>query len=308
MDISYLLFLQNIRNAVGGIFDEFFAFVTNIAVDYYIVMIPLIIFWAVDKKKGLFIYLTHGLGCLLNAIAKSTFCVYRPWIKDPRVQPIESIKKGAGGYSFPSGHSTCTSSTYLPLAYKYRKYKKLVGFCVFMVLLTMFSRNFVGVHTPQDVLVGCLLGIVSTYIVYNVEKYIDANPDKDWIVLLVSTIIVVITLCYVGLKSYPETYVDGVLLVDPAKMKITSFLDPGTFYGVVLAWFIERRYIKLDISGSAYQKTMRCVIGVLLLVAYYTIVVNAIGKLLNINIVYFILRASVPVIFICLYPLCWKKK
>ena len=109
MDINYLLFLQNIRNNLGGILNNFFAFVTTISVDYYIIMIPLIIYWAVDKKKGLFIYISHGLGCILNAITKSTFCVYRPWIKDPRVMPLESVKSGASGYSFPSGHATSVS-------------------------------------------------------------------------------------------------------------------------------------------------------------------------------------------------------
>lgn len=307
MDINYLLFLQNIRNNLGGILNNFFAFVTTISVDYYIIMIPLIIYWAVDKKKGLFIYVSHGLGCILNAITKSTFCVYRPWIKDPRVMPLESVKSGASGYSFPSGHATSVSSTYLPLANKYKKYKGLVKFCIFMVLLTMFSRNFVGVHTPQDVIVGCLLGIISTYTVNKFEQYIEKNPNKDWIVLLVSTVFTIVTLLYVGLKSYPENYVDGVLLVDPAKMKVNSFLDPGTFFGIVLAWFIERRFINLDISGTTYQKTMRCIVGIILLVAYYCIVVNDIGKLININIVYFLLRASVPLVFICLYPLCWKK-
>lgn len=308
MDISYLLFLQNIRNSLNGVFNEFFALITNISVDFYIIIIPLVIYWAVDKKKGIFIYLSYGLGCLINAVAKSAFCIYRPWIIDSRVKPLDSVMSGASGYSFPSGHSTSVSSTYFPLAYNYKKHKKLITFCIIMVLLTMFSRNFVGVHTLKDVLVGCLIGVVSTYVIAYIEKYVDKHPEKDWIVLLVAVIVTVLSLVYVATKSYPETYVDGKLLVDPASMKINSFKDPGTFFGVVLAWFVERRFINVNISGTAYQKTMRCIAGVFLMIAYYSIVVNSIGKLINTNIVYFLLRASVPFVFICLYPLCWKKK
>ena len=308
MDIEILLLLQNFRNSLNGIFNDFLAFITSISVDFYIIIIPLVICWAVDKKKGIFIYLTYGVGCIYNALAKSTFCVYRPWIKDPRVEPLDSVKAGASGYSFPSGHATSSSSTYLPLAQKYRHHKGLVRFCIFMILITMFSRLFVGVHTPQDVLVGCLIGILATYTVSKAEQYTDKHPDKDWVVLLLATLFSIVTLLYVGLKSYPETYVDGKLLVDPASMKVNSFLDPGTFFGVVLAWFIERRFINFDISGTFYEKTMRCAVGILLMIAYYSIVVNAIGKLIKINIVYFLLRASTPFIFICLYPLSWKKK
>ena len=60
--------LQNIRNAVGGIFDNFFAFITNISVDYYIMAIPLIIYWAIDKKKGKYIFLLSFVNLLLSFI------------------------------------------------------------------------------------------------------------------------------------------------------------------------------------------------------------------------------------------------
>lgn len=307
LDIQYLLFLQNIRNSLGGVFNEFFAFITNAAVSYYIILIPLIIYWAVDKKKGIGIYLSLGFGQLINAFLKSTFCIYRPWIRSKEIKPLEAALPQATGYSFPSGHSTCASSTYLSVSAHYKKYKKLRIFCIVMVALTMFSRNFVGVHTPQDVIVGCLIGIFTTYAISKLEEYIDSHPDKDWIVLVVSIVLTTAVLLYVGLKSYPETYVDGKLLVDPQSMKINSFKDPGSFIGVVIAWFIERRFIKLDISGTTYQKVMRVIIGALLTVFVLT-VLSAIGKLINTNIGYLVTNILVPIILIDIYPLTWKKK
>ena len=50
MDIQYLLFLQNIRESVGDVFNSFCIFITTIAVDYYI-LVPafvgglLVVFW-----------------------------------------------------------------------------------------------------------------------------------------------------------------------------------------------------------------------------------------------------------------------
>ena len=307
MDIEYLLLLQNFRNATLEIFNNFFTFITNIAVDQYIIAISLIIFWIVDKKKGKFVYLSLGLGCFLNALLKVTFCIYRPWIRDSRVEPPAAVKAGATGYSFPSGHSTCTSSTYFPIAARFKKYKSLVIFCFVMVLLTMFSRNYMGVHTPQDVLVGCGLGIVSTFTILKVEQYLDKHPEKDWIFVLISAIMTIGILLYVSLKSYPETYVDGKLLVDPAKMRINSFSDPGLFFGGVLALYIEKHFIKLDISGTKFEKLMRAAIGFILLVFYCT-TMSALVRVVNINIVYFLYTSSIPIIFMCLYPLTWKRK
>ena len=51
IDIQYLLFLQNLRVMTGGIFDEVFNAISKFAVDYMI-MIPYIVYWAVDKSWG----------------------------------------------------------------------------------------------------------------------------------------------------------------------------------------------------------------------------------------------------------------
>lgn len=243
----------------------------------------------------------------MNALLKVTFCIYRPWIRDNRVESPAAVKAGATGYSFPSGHSTCSSSTYLPIAARFRKYKGIVIFCLVMVLLTMFSRNYMGVHTPQDVIVGCGLGVISTFVILKVEKYLDKYPEKDWIFVLISVIITTCILLYVSFKSYPETYVNGKLLVDPAKMRINSYADPGLFFGAVLALYIEKHFVKLDISGTTYEKVMRAIVGCLLLVFYCTSMSKVVG-IVNINIVYFLYTSSIPIIFMCLYPLTWKHK
>ena len=51
MDIQYLLWLQDIRNATGGMFDEFFNALSKFAVDI-MPFLPFIVFWCADKKWG----------------------------------------------------------------------------------------------------------------------------------------------------------------------------------------------------------------------------------------------------------------
>lgn len=308
MDIEFLFLLQKLRELTGGIFNDFFAFITTIAVDYYVIIPVVIIMWAIDKKKGIFVYASYGVASFINAILKSTFCVYRPWIRNPKVEPLASAMSGATGYSFPSGHVTSVSSVNLGIRKKFKKYKTICILCIAIIIATMFSRMFVGVHTPQDVVAGLLIGIVSVIIINSVSKYIDSNPNIDWIVLLITIIITTIGLIYVDIKPYPVDYVDGKILVDPASMMINSFKDPGTFFGVIVAWFIERRYINYSIEGTTYQKIVRCIVGIALMIAYYTIVINGISKLININIIYFVTRALLPILCICVYPLTWSNR
>ena len=47
MDIQYLLWLQELRGATGGLFDEFFNALSKFAVNF-LPFLPFIIFWGVE--------------------------------------------------------------------------------------------------------------------------------------------------------------------------------------------------------------------------------------------------------------------
>lgn len=308
MDIQILLLLQNLREAIGGCLNGFFAFITTIAVDYYILLPALIVFWVVDKNAGIVSISSYGLGCFFNAIMKTTFSVYRPWIRSNKIKPLKEVMSGAGGYSFPSGHSTSVSSFYSALIYYYHKYKKLCALFAFMIFITMFSRMYVGVHTPQDVIVGALMGVLSIFIISKISKFVLKKPNNDIIVLVVGIIICIIVLFYIYFKDYPMDYVDGKLLVNPETMTINGFKDPGMFFGVLIGWFVERRFVKFKICKSLVKKVERSFLGGILLIFYWTVVMDSVGKFFNISIVYFLLRASAPFIFMVLYPLTFRNE
>lgn len=307
MDIEMLLFLQNIREALGGALNAFMVFMSTIAVDYYIMVPSLIIYWVVDKKKGSRILLTWGSALLTGSFLKATFCIYRPWVKDPRVQPPKEIFAGATGYSFPSGHTVSSGAFWNALALAYKDNKKLFRFAICMVALTMFSRIFLGVHTPQDILAGLAIALVCTFAVSKLYDWIEKNPEKDWILPAAATVICIALLCYLRFKPYPMDYVDGKLLVDPKKMTVDGFKDPGVFYGIVIGWFLERRFVKFDTAGTTQQKIMRALVGGLLTVFWYTAVAGPIGKAVGSGLVHFLTQASTPIVFMVLYPMLFRK-
>lgn len=302
MDIQILLTLQQFRIATGGFLNEFFVFISSIAVDYYIAIPAMIIFWIVDKKKGTKILLTWSMSLCIGSLIKSIFCVYRPWIRSNKIHPVKDALTGASGYSFPSGHSSSSSGFYSGLFITFQKYKGICIFSVIMIFLTMFSRIYLGVHTPQDVIVGGLIGVIAALIINKIVSIVDKNPNLDWIILLVSTLGVFALLLYIFFKGYPMDYVDGKLLVDPSKMTVDGFKDPGRFYGIVLGWFLERRLVKFNTPKTIHQKIVMCLMGVFLYVFFWTAICNPLGKFIGFGPFHFLLQMICQVIFMTLYP------
>jgi undecaprenyl-diphosphatase len=77
----------------------------------------------------------------------------RPSLAVPQADPL----MGAGGWSFPSGHAATAFAGAVSLTYLWRRAAPL-----FFLLASAiaFSRVYVGVHYPGDVLAGAALGTV----------------------------------------------------------------------------------------------------------------------------------------------------
>ncbi len=264
MDIEYLLFLQNLRIATGGIFDEFFNALSKIAVDL-MPFLPFIVFWCVSKKWGYRFMATLGVGELINGLIKLTVCAYRPWIRSELIEPAGDSKVAATGYSFPSGHTMSATSTYGSVISMQRKKRKgLAVFCGIMIALTGFSRNYLGVHTPQDVIVGFTEAVIVILAVGAAQRKIDGDERKLDILTFVGVFAVVGSLIYIMRKPYPMDYVDGKLLVDPSKMMNDSFKACGAFLGFLSGSYLERHYIRYEVPVGAKNLPILGFVGFLI--------------------------------------------
>ena len=261
MDIEYLLWLQEWRNATNNALTPFFEQLSFFGTRD-VLLLPAFIYWCLNKRSGMFIFFSFKLSQTINSIVKLTACIYRPWVRDPRIIPAGDAIKTAGGYSFPSGHAMTATPLYGGLACV-TKSKILRCLFVVLILATAFCRNYLGVHTPQDVIVGTLLGALSVYIGHKVFAYLDKHPEKDGLVMLISALSGILTLVYVSFKSYPMDYVDGKLLVDPVSMTIDSWGDAGAFASFALMWYIDSRFIKFEETGWNVKGVILGVIGLL---------------------------------------------
>ena len=196
---------------------------------------------------------------------KLTFCVYRPWIRDPRIIPAGDSIKTATGYSFPSGHVMNAAPTLGGLAVLSRK--KYIWFswlCGIGILLTAISRNYLGVHTPQDVVVGAILGLFSVYVAAKVFAYLDKKPEKENFIIFAGLIICVAAFFYITRKTYPMDYADGKLIVDPKKMMSDTYKDIGILSGILIGRYVEKTFVKFSPTGLTFKGILFSVIGLVL--------------------------------------------
>ena len=262
MDIQYLLFLQEFRNSIHDAWTPFMEWISHFAVAYLIV-IPAFIYWCMNKKKGLYILTAAGTAIAVNAVIKLTACAYRPWIRDPRVIPAGDAITEATGYSFPSGHTATAVPVYGGIAVTYGKKRKLVAvICIILALITGFSRNYLGVHTPQDVVVGFLVSLVSLYGMGRLFRYLSEHPEKENRFLLAGLIFCMIAIIYITFKPYPMHYVDGQLLVDPQRMMKDGYRDIGMLGAFCIGRYLEKTFIGFKEAGLNLPGILVSLLGI----------------------------------------------
>ena len=263
MDIEYLLLLQRFRESINNALTPFMEGVSLFAVTY-LIMIPVFVYWAVDKRKGLYTLVSYYLCCGFNAMLKLTACIYRHWIRDARVLPAGDAITTATGYSFPSGHTVTAGPIYGGLVVSSWKWKKWVSaILVFLVLLTGFSRNYLGVHTPQDVIVGLLETVLWLFVAAKLFSYIEKHREKENLFLILSFIIGWIGIVYITFKRYPMDYVNGKLLVDPQKMMNDGYGDICLLIAFPVARFIEKRWVRFQSTGFKGRGLAVSIIGLI---------------------------------------------
>lgn len=268
MDISYLLLLQNFRESTNNFLSPFMLWISEFDVGFWPIAMISMVFWVFDRKAGKRLFAGFGLGILTNGFLKLAFRITRPWLRDDRVLPYGDSKVTATGYSFPSGHSTFATGIFGGIAWWQRKRNKvLAGIMFATMLIVLFSRNYLGVHTPQDVLVGALATMLMMYIANLIENWTDKDIKRDWVVMAVGLVVCVALLLFYNTINIEAVYdAAGNLMVDPIKMKADSFEGIGFISAFVICRFFERRYFHFD---EEMEIKNRFIVGVFALIPLY---------------------------------------
>ncbi len=177
--MQLLYWFESIRTPV---LDTVMSLVTRLGEEALFLLAALFVFWCVDKRKGYYLLTVGFVGTLINQWLK-VFCqVPRPWVRDPNFTIVESARASATGYSFPSGHTQCVAGYMGGIArFTRRMWLRIV--CIVLIILVSVSRMYLGVHTPADVGVSLLIGVVLVFALYPLMESTLWFPNRMYLII-----------------------------------------------------------------------------------------------------------------------------
>ena len=144
----------------------------------YAVLIGLLI-WQFGWRRGLVytlaLFAAAGLSDWLSSgIIKELVCRPRP-THEPALEGLVHIVNGYSGgqYGFVSSHAANTMSVALLFSLIWQQKNSHGWWLMLYVALNCYSRMYLGVHYPGDILGGLIVGSVIAALVYMVLRYAD---------------------------------------------------------------------------------------------------------------------------------------
>ncbi|TDU34372.1 undecaprenyl-diphosphatase [Gelidibacter sediminis] len=112
---------------------------------------------------------------------KNGFHRLRPCHLAELIDGMRLVKSRCGGqYGFFSGHAsnTMAAALFIGLSLK-RRFKYLLYFLIFWALLMGYSRIYIGVHYPLDVILGGMFGAILGTLFYRLNKAVINKLDLN---------------------------------------------------------------------------------------------------------------------------------
>lgn len=166
MDMEILHWIQNLRSEPMDVIMRILSLISEFAAVWMVIALILLV---TKKHKECAISMAYGgiASCLIGELAiKYIVARPRPFLLDTSIALVEGMHMPTS-YSFPSGHTTQSfCAMVLLLCY----FKKKAIPAVFLALGVAFSRMYLFVHYPTDVLAGAILGTVIAFTIFRIRK------------------------------------------------------------------------------------------------------------------------------------------
>lgn len=234
--------------------DKLMLLVTQLGEETAFLVAAMIVFWCVDKKKGYYVMAVGFFGTLLNQFLKLVFRIPRPWVADPNFTVVEGAVEAAAGFSFPSGHSTSSVGTFGAIGYASGN-SAVKWICYGVCVLVPFSRLYLGVHTPADVLVGAAMALA---LVLTVKPVVYRGGHKGMKIL-----IAVMLAMAVGMLVYVERNPAGFAADDVNYLSglKNAYTMLGCLIGVAVVYFVDYRFLKFETDAIWWAQIIKAVLG-----------------------------------------------
>lgn len=172
LDKKWLIFLNRLGS---DSYDPLFLFLTQ---QVYWTPFFIFLFYLIYKKTGvkttlivmLFIALLIAVTDQVTNLFKYEFQRLRP-VNDPTVNTIIRIVKKSASYSFFSGHASNSMAAAVFIFRLLKPYYSGMAFLFLWPLIFAYTRIYLGLHFPVDILCGYVCGIITGNLVFELYLF-----------------------------------------------------------------------------------------------------------------------------------------
>jgi hypothetical protein len=194
-----------------------------------------LVYWCVDRRRGMRIGVVFLFSNFLNLWIKTIFAQPRPFQLDPSVGMASEVT-----YGLPSNHAQGAVVFWGRAALLFRKPWGLV-LAILLPLAIGFSRVYLGVHFPTDVMVGWLLGAVIVALDAVIGDRLEALAHR--LNMRVKALVVAVVAL-------------GMNVLYPSDTSIS-----GLFLGALLGFLLTEKYADFSVDGGLGQRILRWLLG-----------------------------------------------
>lgn len=248
--LTFLVWLQGFQS--GGL-TAVMRFLSYLGTEYFFLLLLPFLYWVVSKRWGVMVGLSLLFSSYLVGIFKWTFNIPRP--PSPPVTHLWTETSP----SFISGHATTAMAVWGTLASLVQRlwFWLIAGILIFGI---GFSRLYLGVHYPLDVVAGWLMGALVAWAVLGLAprfgRSLGAWPAAVALLgaLGVSLLMILLHPGWPETKQWPA----------PNAIQLG-----GILFGMLSGLIWDSKALHFRVDGPWWQRLLRLLVGLLLVALCY---------------------------------------
>lgn len=245
---NLIVSIQTVHNPV---LDGFFNIVTFLGeVEFFLLIFPFVI-WSIDKSIGLRLAYLALISIAFNTWAKLIIGHPRPfeWPSEATT-PVLKLNEKARGPGIPSGHTQSSLAMWFYLAYHFKQRWLWIVATILFILIS-FSRVYLGVHFPTDLLGGAILGLIILLLFVKFEQILASQLSAQSIWRQIGLAVMIPSL---------------IILIHPHPDTLATF---SVLAGLGLGAIFDKQKIGFEVTGPVTHRVIRFIVGVIVLVMIF---------------------------------------